>query len=133
MVGALVLLGASAVWLPGQSADVIVNEAVSVASLDKNALKDVLLGKTAYWEGGQAVVIVLIKGKTDAALQDYSGMSASQFKTHWQRMTFSGRGKQPKEFDDAEKVVGAVAETKGAIALVPAGKALKGAKKLEIK
>jgi hypothetical protein len=71
--------------------------------------------------------------KTDAALEETSGMSGSQFKTHWQRLTFSGRGKQPKEADAADKVVSIVAETKGAIALVPVGTALKGVKKIEVK
>jgi len=113
--------------------DLIVNPAVPVTSLDKNALKDVLLGKTTYWDGGQAVTILLLTDKTDKALEEITGMPASQFKTHWQRLTFSGRGKQPKEVDTPEKLVAAVAEGKGTVALVPSGTELKGVKKLDIK
>ena len=60
-------------------------------------------------------------------------MDASQFKTFWQRMVFSGRGQQPKKADDAASLVALVASTKGAIALVPADADLKGVKKIEVK
>jgi ABC-type phosphate transport system substrate-binding protein len=113
--------------------DVIVNEGVQVNSLEMSALKDILLGKTAYWPGGQAVVIMVLAEKTDPSIQETTGMSASQFKTHWQRLTFSGRGKQPKEADTADKIVALVSSTKGGVALVPAGTALQGVKKIEIK
>ena len=125
---------AGAVTLRAQSGvDIIVNESVTAAALDKNALKDIFTGKTAYWEGGQAVTIIVLADKTDAALEQVSGMSASQFKTHWQRLTFSGRGKQPKTIDAADKVVEQVAQTKGAVAIVPAGTVLSGVKKIEVK
>jgi hypothetical protein len=114
-------------------ADVIAHEGVKTSTLDKAALKDILVGKTAYWEGGQAVVIVVLAEKTDAALQDLTGMSASQFRTHWQRLAFSGRGKQPKEADSIDKLLALVADNKGAVALIPAGTALKGVKKIELK
>jgi hypothetical protein len=135
-----VTVGIATCWFGAASllaqtgADLAANEGVAATSLDKNALKDILLGKTAYWEGGQAVTIVVLTEKTDAALQELTGMSASQFKTHWQRLAFSGRGKQPKEADTVEKVLALLAENKGAVALVPAGAALpKGVKKIELK
>lgn len=119
--------------LAQSSADVVANASVSTSSLDKGALKDILLGKTAYWEGGQAIIIVVLPGKTDEALQESTGMSASAFKTFWQRLTFSGRGKQPKEVDSVEKLLATVAESKGAMAFVPAGTTLNGVKKITIK
>src|ERR1035438_8321956 len=96
-------LSATALWAQA-SADVAANPGVPAASLDKTALKDIMLGKTAYWEGGQAITIVVLTDKTDAAIQDVTGMSASAFKTFWQRLTFSGRGKQPKEVNSVEKL-----------------------------
>jgi hypothetical protein len=96
-------------------------------------LKDIYTGKTAYWQGGQSVVIAVLAGKTDAALKEVSGMDASQFKTFWQRMVFSGRGQLPRKADDADALVALVAATKGAIALVPAEAGLTGVKTLEIK
>jgi len=129
----LLLVGGTGGLRAQSGVEVIVNENVTAAALDKTALKDILLGKTAYWDGGQAIVIVLLTDKTDGALQEATGMSASQFRTHWQRLTFSGRGKLPKEAESADQVVALVAEAKGAIALVPAGTALKGVKKIELK
>jgi hypothetical protein len=114
-------------------ADVIVNEGVQLTSLEMSALKDILLGKTAYWPGGQAVVIMVLTEKTEASIEETTGMSASQFKTHWQRLTFSGRAKQPKEADTSEKIVALVSSTKGGVALVPTGTVIQGVKKLEIK
>lgn len=112
---------------------VIVNESVPAESLGTAALKDVYTGKTTYWDDGQTVVIAVLADKTDAAIKEVSGMDASQFKTFWQRMVFSGRGHQPKKLEDADALVAWVAATKGAIAIVPAETALKGVKILEVK
>jgi ABC-type phosphate transport system substrate-binding protein len=134
LAAGIVTLWFSAAGLLAQSGvDVVANNSVATASLDKAALKDILMGKTAYWPGGEAVTIVVLTDKTDAALQEATGMSGSAFKTFWQRLAFSGRGKQPKEADTVEKVLAIVAETKGAIAMVPAGTTLTGVKKIELK
>ena len=113
--------------------EVLVNESVSTSSIDRAALKDILTGKTMFWDGGQAITIIVLAEQTDAALQEASGMTASQFKTHWQRLTFSGRGKQPKTVDSADKLGSSVGETKGAIALAPSALTAPGLKKLELK
>jgi ABC-type phosphate transport system substrate-binding protein len=99
---------------------VIANEGVPASSLTAAALKDIYTAKTTYWDGGQSIIIALVPDKTDAGLQQASGMDASSFKTFWQRLAFSGRGQQPKKADDAAALVALVASTKGAIALVPA-------------
>ena len=113
---------------------VIANESVPVDSLSAPALKDLYLGKTMYWEGGQAVVIVVLPAdQTDAALNEVSGMNASQFKTFWQRLVFSGHGQLPKKAGDTASLVALVASTKGAIGLAPADAALKGVKQIEVK
>ena len=116
---------------------VIANESVTVDNISAAALKDIYTGKTMYWPDGQSVgLAVLADGKydkTDAALEEASGMDASHFRTFWQRMVFSGRGQQPQKFGDAVSLVAFVASTKGAIALAPADANLKGVKKLEIK
>ena len=112
---------------------VIANEGVPVDSISAAALKDIYVGKTKYWEGGQSVVIVVLADSNDAALKQASGMDASQFKTFWQRLVFSGRGQLPRKAEDGASLVALVAATKGAIALAPADAALSGVKTLEIK
>ena len=127
------LVGAAATRALALDGIVIVNGDTAVTSLDAGALKDVFTGKTTYWTGGQAVVIVTAGDKADAALEQASGMNASAFKTFWQRLAFSGRGQQPKKADDAAAAVALVAATKGAVCVVPAGTELKGVKQVEIK
>jgi ABC-type phosphate transport system substrate-binding protein len=122
--------------LPARALDgaiVIANSSLASDSLSADALKDVYTGKTKYWDGGQNIVIVVLSDKTDAAVQQASGMEASQFKTFWQRLAFSGRGQEPKHADDAAAVVALVAATKGAIAIVPSDTAVAGVKKIEVK
>jgi ABC-type phosphate transport system substrate-binding protein len=112
---------------------VIANPGVAADSLTADGLKDIYTAKTKYWDGGQNIVIAVLPDKTDAALQQASGMEASQFKTFWQRLAFSGRGQEPKSAGDVAGLVSLVASTKGAIAIVPADAALTGVKKIEIK
>jgi len=110
----------------------IANPNVAADSLTADALRDIYTARTKYWANGQAIIIVLLPGKTDAALQQASGMDGSQFKTFWQRLTFSGRGSEPKKAGDVAALVALVASTKGAIALVPADAALSGVKEITI-
>jgi hypothetical protein len=112
---------------------VVANEGAPVAELSADALKDMLTGKKMYWEGGAAVVIVLAGDKADGALEAASGMNASAFKTHWQRLAFSGRGQPPKKADSVDAAMTTVGSTKGAIAILPAGTEPRGAKKISIK
>lgn len=134
-----ILLGAALLGLTSfkasaqAAAQVVVNESVPVASMDKSELKDILMGKKSYWDGGQAITIVVLTGNGDAALEAATGMTTSSFRTFWQRLTFSGRGKQPKEADSVEKALSLVAENKGAIALLPAGTPVQGVKKVDLK
>lgn len=127
----LIMAASTAMGLDGVV--LIANEGVSVAAVSDSKLKDIYMGKSSYWDGGQAVVIYVLTDKTDAAIQKMTGMDGSQFKTFWQRMAFSGRGSSPKKVDDIASLVSSVASTKGAIALVPADTELKGVKKLDIK
>lgn len=119
--------------LAALDAVVVASNDVAVSELSAAALKDILTGKTMYWDGGAAVVIVTAGDKADTALESASGMNSSAFKTHWQRLGFSGRGQPPKKADDADKALAAVAAAKGGLAILPAGTEPKGVKKIEIK
>lgn len=127
-----------AVWLSAFAAHaldgiVIANESVPVKDISAPMVKDIYVGKTMYWAGGQGIVLVVAGSATDTAIQEASGMSATQFRTHWQRLGFSGRGQPPKKADDVAKAVALVRATKGAIAIVPSGTDVTGLKSLEVK
>jgi ABC-type phosphate transport system substrate-binding protein len=115
---------------------IIANKDVPVNSLSAAALKDIYTGRTAYWPDGQSVDLAVladgIQEKTDAALEEVSGMDDSHFRIFWQRMVFSGRGQQPNKIDDVASLVAFVASHKGAIAIVPADADLPGVRKLDI-
>jgi ABC-type phosphate transport system substrate-binding protein len=132
LLAALLVAGTFRAWaLDG--AVVIANSSVAADGLSADELKDIYTAKTKYWDNGHAIIIVVLPDKTDAALQQVSGMDGSQFKTFWQRLVFSGRGSEPKKASDAAALVAMVASTKGAIALVPADAELSGVKTIEIK
>ena len=131
LIALLVIVPFRALALDG--AVVIANSSVAADSLSASELKDIYTAKTKYWDNGHAIIIVVLPDKTDAALQEASGMDGSQFKTFWQRLVFSGRGSEPKKAADAAALVALVAATKGAIALVPADADLKGVKIIEVK
>jgi ABC-type phosphate transport system substrate-binding protein len=113
----------------------IANKSVTADSISAAALQDIYIGRTMYWQDGQSVIITVLAGDAaaDKALNEVSGMDASQFKTFWQRMVFSGRGHQPNKADDVAALVTLVAQTRGAVALVPADADLKGVKQIEVK
>ena len=112
---------------------VIANDSVPANQLAPSMVKDIYVGKTMYWEGGQAIVLVVAGNSTDAAIQEASGMSSTQFRTHWQRLGFSGRGQPPKKADDVARAIALVRATKGAIAIIPAGAEIAGVKTLDVK
>lgn len=112
---------------------VIGNLSVPANQIAPSLVKDIYVGKTMYWGGGQAIVLVVAGNSTDGAIQEASGMSPTQFRTHWQRLGFSGRGQPPKKAEDVEKAVALVRGTKGAIAIIPTGTDVKGVKVLEVK
>jgi hypothetical protein len=112
---------------------VIANEGVRIDHISAAALKNVYTGRTNYWEGGDHVVIAVLADMTDGALSEVSGMDASEFRTFWQRLVFSGRGQEPKKVNDPASLVTLVASTRGAIALVPADAPLKGVKVLDVR
>jgi len=75
----------------------------------------------------------VLADETDEALAEVSGMDASEFRTFWQRLVFSGRGEEPRSVTDAGSLVTLVASTRGAIALVPADVPISGVKVLDVK
>ena len=111
---------------------VIANRGVKEDHISVKTLKDLYTGRTSYWEGGEHVVIAVLADKTDEALSQASGMDASQFRTFWQRLVFSGRGQEPKEAPDIATLVRVVAATRGAISLAPPDAPLQGVKVLNV-
>ena len=119
----------------GRAADgvaVVCNPDLQIDALNSKELQEIFTGKTRYWGNGDPVVIVVIKDFDDEAIKEITGMSASAFRTHWQRLVFSGRGDQPKNASDATDALNLVSSVKGAIAILPAAADLSQVKQLAV-
>lgn len=85
-----------------------------------DTLSSLLVGKNKFWPSGDPVIIVVQKDSpaAESLLQQYTNMDESRFKSHWQRLAFSGRGTMPKQFNDPAAVVAFVKVNKGAIGIL---------------
>lgn len=103
-----------------QAAPAVVVNPENADAVDTDALSAYLIGKRKFWESGSEVVIAVLKDDADAesALEQYTKMNESRFKSHWQRLAFSGRGTMPKQFSDAAALLAFIKVNKGAIGLV---------------
>lgn len=108
--------------LGAEAGDILANPR-NAEPISEETFKAMLIGKEKFWSSGSEVTIALLKSdpEVEATLTRYSGMTASKFKNHWQRMAFSGRGKMPKLFDSIEELIEYVNSHEGAIAIVPSG------------
>lgn len=115
-----------------QAAPAVVVNSDNADNVDSATLSAYLVGKRKFWEGGNEVVIAVLKDDADAsgALEQFTKMNDSRFKSHWQRLAFSGRGTMPKQFSDPEALVAFVKVNKGAIGLVTDTTDLSGVKKV---
>ena len=78
------------------------------------------------------VICALQSGNVHKAfLKKYVGKSASQFRNHWKRLEFTGKGKPPKWFSSEEKLE-YVAEKPGAIGYVSRDRVTEKVVKLKI-
>ena len=105
--------------VPASAVQLLVHPAATVDSLTSEEIKNLLVGKTAYWPDGTPVTLFITRGKVDEGIESLTGMNPGQFKTHWQRLTFSGRGKPPRDSEDAAQVTSMAQSERGALVLLP--------------
>jgi hypothetical protein len=115
-----------------QAAPAVIVNPDNAGAVDTDTLTAYLIGKRKFWEGGSEVVIAVLKNDADAsgALEEFTKMNDSRFKSHWQRLAFSGRGTMPKQYSDPAALVAFVKVNKGAIGLVTDSTDLSGVKKV---
>ncbi len=89
-------------WVETANAEVVVVVSANspVASLTKDQVSNIFLGKTSTFPGGeQAIPIELSEGaaQRDEFHSKVTGKSANQLRAYWSKMMFSGRATPPKE------------------------------------
>ncbi len=99
---------------------VIVNNNVSVGSLDGNTLKKIYLGKKTKWDNGDKIVPVTLKEGPvhDNFLNNIIKKNNSQFLTYWKKMIFTGKGVPPRSVPSDTDVVNFVSSTPGGIGYI---------------
>ncbi len=100
---------------------VVVNNGVHAESLSKKSVSDLLMKKTAKWDGGEAVVPV-DQIEASAVRSDFSravhGKPTAAVKSYWNQQIFSGRELPPVEKPSDADVIAFVRSTPGAIGYV---------------
>lgn len=99
---------------------VVVNAGNPESTISTDQLKDILTGKEKFWPDGSSIDLAVPSGSSIEAevLSNFAGMDATRFKTHWRRLVFSGRAKDPSEFGDDAGMIAFVADRDGALGFV---------------
>lgn len=115
---------------------VIVHAKSGTGSVERAALSDIFLKKSARWGSGESAVPV--DQKSGAAVRDafsrgVLGRSTAAVRSYWTQRIFSGRDVPPPELDGDQAVVSYVASHVGAVGYVTASANLTGVKPLAVR
>ena len=99
---------------------VITNKSVASGSVDIDTIKKIYSGYTTSWPDGSRIIVTIMEKSPvhDVFLKIYVGKSENQFKATWKKLMFTGKGKYPRNFDSADKLIEFVKSTPGAIGYV---------------
>ncbi|MEX0320687.1 MAG: substrate-binding domain-containing protein [Puniceicoccaceae bacterium] len=113
---------------------VVVNADSPVTSISRETLKNILSGKEKFWSDGSNIELAVPSGNALEAevLKEFAGMDATRFKTHWRRLVFSGRAKNPSECKDDASMLELVSDKDNALGFVSAGADTSSVKKIEV-
>lgn len=101
------------------------------ASLDKDTIARIFLGKSRAFPGGAEAVPVAFKegtAQSDEFSQSVLGKTPKQLKAYWAKMIFTGKGTPPKQMDSASQILDLVSKNPNIIGFVPAGSESGGVK-----
>ncbi|MDX5299441.1 MAG: phosphate ABC transporter substrate-binding protein [Gammaproteobacteria bacterium] len=96
----------------------------NAASLSKDDIERIFLGKVRTFQGGGTVNPMNLaesqsaRGEFD---QKVLGRNASQLKAYWSKLVFTGKGAPPPEVADAAAMIQAIAADPSGIGYVDAG------------
>jgi ABC-type phosphate transport system substrate-binding protein len=101
---------------------VIANSGVPVDSIDKNSLRDIFLGKKAFWDKDNKIVVTILKKGAihEEFLTKYVGKTSAQFQAYWNKLLYTGTGTPPVSFNTEQELVDYVSRNKGAVGYIDA-------------
>lgn len=111
----LVLLFATIISAPAQVA--VVYPGVQ-DSVDRDHLRNILLGRVTTWvDGSQIVLILSTDPSSRAAVEALTGRDLERLLRGWKRILFSGNGAMPLSTSGANEAFALAAQRPGAIAI----------------
>ena len=127
LVAAVVGLMAGAPAAAAQEYLVIVNDANTVETVNRDELSQIFLKRVSQWPNGNPVVPVDLSESSstrEAFSQAVHGRPVSAIEAYWQRQIFSGRGVPPVEKSAETEVIEYVRTNPHAVGYVRNGSAL---------
>lgn len=113
----------------------IVNKANTVASVSKEEVQSIFLGKKNSWAGGQSIKPVLQKDSSvhEEFVRTLVGKTSQQFDNYWKKAIFTGTGAAPESLKDDQAVKSFVAGNRGAVGYISTGALDESVRKLEVR
>ncbi len=101
---------------------VIVHPDVADEALSDDDLRGIFWGDRTRWRNGDRIAMVLPSRSPirDAFLETHIGRTDAQFRNHWRRIVFTGRGQMPREIEEEADLLAYVANTPGAVSFIGA-------------
>ncbi len=99
---------------------VIINKDSDIKVIPKPAAKAIFMGELKSLKGIDEL-IVAIQNDNDSHngfLQEFTGLSSSDFKKHWEKMIYTGKAIEPEVFNSDKEVIDFVKSNKGAIGYI---------------
>lgn len=96
----------------------IVNKASGVHKLTRDDAVNIFMGRYQRLPSGITALPVDDNPLKTAFYRALVGRNLSQIRSYWARLVFSGQGSPPRQMKNADEVITAVAENKGAIGYV---------------
>ena len=97
---------------------VIVNKASGVQRLSRDDAVNIFMGRYQRLPSGITALPVDDNPLKAAFYQALVGRNLPQIRSYWARLIFSGQGSPPRQMNNADEVITAVSENKGAIGYV---------------
>ncbi|MCP4114729.1 MAG: hypothetical protein GY737_04865, partial [Desulfobacteraceae bacterium] len=122
---AICFIVAMALFAGAASAETVIicNPGVQETEIPQKELQKIFLGKMTKWSDNSRINIVVLKDPDQHKLflKSYIRRTNSQWKSHWKKMVFTGKGVKPRQFDDTGAYLEYIASTPGAVGYVDAG------------
>jgi hypothetical protein len=114
----LLLLSALFIGATAEAQVAVVNPRL-VDLVDREKLKNILLGRVSSWADGSQITLVLSSDPVSrAAIEDLTGRDLDRLMRGWKRIMFAGNGAMPVVVDSSAGALKEVGQHLGAIAIV---------------